>query len=110
MGNRRRAVRNQRIAFSSILFILLVVMVGFILPGAVKAQAASAETSHKYYTSIQVQKGDTLWTIANSYITEEYSSIHDYIEEVCELNHISDNDIHYGQYLTIPYYSDEYLD
>lgn len=109
MRSRRVAVRNQRIAFVSILFVILFILISSILFGSIKAQAASAETSYKYYTSIQVQKGDTLWKIANSYITEEYDSVNDYIEEICSINHIS-HDIHSGQYLTIPYYSDKYLE
>ena len=28
-----------------------------------------------------------------------------YIDEVCSINKISQNEIHAGQYLTIPYYS-----
>lgn len=110
MNSRRVTVRNQRIAFVSVLFVLLFVLISTVLFGSIKAQAASAEVSYKYYTSIQVQKGDTLWGIANNYMTEEYGSVNDYIEEICSINHISDSDIHSGQYLTIPYYSDEFLE
>ena len=39
------------------------------------------ETKDKQFTSIQVQKGDTLWKIAKKYMGNEYSSVDDYIEE-----------------------------
>lgn len=110
MRSRRVAVRNQRIAFISVSFVILLILISSILFGSIKAQAASAETPYKYYTSIQIQKGETLWEIANRYVTEEYDSVSDYIAEICSINHISDSDIHSGQYLTIPYYSDEYLE
>lgn len=110
MRSRRAAMRNQRIVFVSILFVIVFITIGSVLFGSIKAQAAPAETSHKYYTSIQVQKGDTLWSIANTYMTEEYTSMNDYIEEICAINHIHSDHIHSGQYLTIPYYSDEYLE
>ena len=55
------------------------------------------ETKDKQFTSIQVQKGDTLWKIAKKYID-------DYIEEVCQTNHIYDGKITEDMYLVIPYY------
>ena len=36
----------------------------------------------KYYKSIQIHSGDTLWNIAEEYITEDYESVNDYITEV----------------------------
>ena len=39
------------------------------------------------------------------HITEEYRDMNAYIDEVCSINKISQNEIHAGQYLTIPYYS-----
>ena len=33
------------------------------------------ETKDKQFTSIQVQKGDTLWKIAKKYMGNEYSSV-----------------------------------
>ena len=61
-------------------------------------------TKDKQFTSIQVQKGDTLWKIAKKYMGKEYSSVDDYIEEVCQTNHIYDGKITEDMYLVIPYY------
>ena len=47
-------------------------------------------TKEKKFTSIQVKKGDT---------------VDDYIDEVCETNHIYDRQITDGMYLVIPYYT-----
>lgn len=110
MRSRRMAVRKQRITVLTVVLVVLVMLTGCIIFGATKTQAAPAETTYKYYTSIQVQKGDTLWNIASNYMTDEYASVNDYIDEICEINHIAESDIHYGQYLTIPYYSAEYLE
>ena len=38
------------------------------------------ETKDKQFTSIQVQKGDTLWKIAKKYMGNEYSSVDDYLK------------------------------
>lgn len=106
----RGLAQNQKFTVLMGLIIMTVAVAGCIIFGSTKAQAAPAETSYKYYTSIQVQKGDTLWMIASEHITGEYASMNDYIEEICEINHISDSDIHSGQYLMIPYYSNEYME
>ena len=39
------------------------------------AKARELPSGYKYYTSIVVEKGDTLWDIANQYITPEYGDI-----------------------------------
>ena len=73
------------------------------------AKARELPSGYKYYTSIVVEKGDTLWDIANQYITPEYGDISEYIGEVKYLNHLRGDEIHAGEYLTIPYYSDDIL-
>ncbi len=69
--------------------------------------AESNDTHKKYYTTIEVQKGDTLWDISKRYMTEEYSDIQDYMQEVQNINHIDGNHITAGCYLTVPYYAVE---
>lgn len=84
---------------------ILVVMFSIIFLRTTNAQAASTEVSSKYYTSIRVEAGDTLWTIASNYISDNYPNMNEYIQEVCFINHISKDEIHEGQYLVIPYYA-----
>ena len=62
---------------------------------------------YKYYTSIEIGEGSSLWDIAEEYITDEYKSIEEYIEEVKEINHLEEDLIYEGAYLCIPYYSSE---
>ncbi|MGN0143138.1 MAG: LysM peptidoglycan-binding domain-containing protein [Roseburia sp.] len=107
MRSRREAeVRNQKILLGFLFMAIVLIVVSSILFfGTLRANAASTETSSKYYTSIQVEEGDTLWEIADSYMTDEYSDRQEYITEICNMNHISEDTIHAGQYLTIPYYA-----
>lgn len=63
---------------------------------------------YKYYTSIQIEEGSSLWDIAQIYMTEEYASTKEYIEEVKEINHMSSDLLYGGAYLCVPYYSSEY--
>ena len=69
--------------------------------GTIRAQAADETSAYKYYTSIQITPGQTLNDIAGIYMTDDY--------KVCMINHIFPDDIHEGEYLTVPYYSAEYL-
>ena len=63
-------------------------------------------SSHKYFTSYVVEKNDTLWDIAEEYMSPEYDSIYEYIDEVMKSNHLKSTDIRYGQMLILPYYTD----
>ena len=112
---RNRLIRKQKEAQQKrivMLFcsVIAVVLIGSVLFRTTSTQAAPAQERYKYYTSIQIDAGDTLWQIAKEYITDDYSDMHAYINEVCSINHISENEIHAGQYIVIPYYSAEYVE
>ena len=66
------------------------------------ARTNAAESSRKYYTSIMIEPGDTLWSIAYEYITPEYNGIEEYIAELRRLNHLDGDKIHAGRYLAVP--------
>ena len=87
------------------LIILLVITFGSFLS---KAQDNEDEVIYyKYYTSIEIQPGDTLWDLADEYL-ENYESKEVYIKEVSQLNSIKNGKIISGQNLIMPYYSTEY--
>lgn len=72
-----------------------------------EVNAQSEHVNTKYFTTISVEAGDTLWDIAEEYRTVEYASVQDYIDEVKEINHITGDDITTGCYLTVPYYAEK---
>ncbi len=89
-----------------ILFVITVSMI-FILAGGilVHANTIGTESISKYYTSIMIEQGQSLYDIASEHITDGYDSIDQYIEEISFINRIEDtNEIHAGQYICIPYY------
>lgn len=63
---------------------------------------------YKYYTSIEIQSGDTLWSIARRYANEEFISVPDYVDQLKYINHLTSDKIIEGHYLTIMYYSELY--
>ena len=106
----KNKIRRQREMKKN--FLILVMTVCLIVTCSISlsgfrsnAKDESTEVSYKYYKSIAVTGYDTLWSIAEKYMDEEhYDSITDYIEEVKSMNSLTNDTIHYGDYLIIPYY------
>lgn len=81
------------------------IMLGLVLLGCVFRTSANAGYPvGKTFRAIEIQKGDTLLSIANEYADGD-TRIQDYITEVKQINHIHDDRIHSGCYLVIPVYS-----
>ena len=110
--NKMRRVRELRRRFI-VAILTVVIVLGFALSYGVLISQATSEIddiSYKYFTSIEVASGDTLWTIAQEYSdTENYDSIEEYIEEVKNMNHMSSDTLLAGQFLIVPYYSQEFI-
>ncbi len=68
-----------------------------------QVQANSATVVETYYTSIYVQSGDTLWDIADAYMDDSYADKNAYIDEVKEINHITESSLQAGSYIIVPY-------
>lgn len=110
--------RNNRRSYLSVRTIILIFTLLFVLGGvllgsswsdAKRTKAANERPVYKYYTSIQIEEDDTLWSIADCYADEAYQSKSAYIAEVKQLNQIDEDQIHSGQHLLVPYYSEESL-
>ena len=102
--------RNRRAAGQRTGLILLAAVIAVVLfcilisPHSTSAGDLDA-SAEKFYTCYQIQEGDTLWSIAGQFCTEEYPSLQDYIQDVCRINHLSDSDrIYSGRSLCVPYY------
>lgn len=108
LRKREAAVRRQKSIIA--IAIILIVSFGILLGTSMNALASSEKdisSYNKYYVSIRVEDGDTLWTIADEYIAGFNLSKSDYITEVCQINEISENEIHAGDYIVVPYYSQD---
>lgn len=108
LTKREAVVRRQKSILA--LVVLALVVFGILLGTGMNALASSDKdiaSYNKYYVSIRVEGGDTLWTIADEYIDGFNIEKDDYIKEVCEINEISKDDIHAGDYIVVPYYSQD---
>ena len=60
--------------------------------------------TNKYYKTICVEEGDTLWDIAGEYVNGTGVSRQEYIDEVCRLNGLDADEIQAGEYIVVAYY------
>ena len=102
------AIRIKRKCFAGFFVALFVLISAILLTGfSMSAEESSDSSRNKYFTSISVEEGDSLWTIATEYRTEEYNGIDKYIKELKSINNLVDDTIKAGETLIVPYYSDE---
>ena len=115
LKNYRRKCRRQREIRR--IFILTGIAAALVLGLALSCHALLShanteinDISYKYFTSIQIEPGDTLWSLADRYADQEHYASHDqYITEVMSMNHMSSEDLSAGSYLILPYYSPEFI-
>lgn len=106
---RRQQVRCHIIALAASLFLLISIPILFI-SFSTEANDMEHQPSYKYYKSIEISRGDTLWSIANdNFDSDHYKDTYEYVTEVKKLNSLTSDDIIAGSYLIVPYYSPEFV-
>lgn len=108
---RRAAGRTDRI--KNLVIVVLAVALACVVLLRLTATRADAEKrdvpTYKYYTSITVDQGDTLWGLADEYMSDEYDNVYEYMDEIVSINHLTSADsLKAGSTICIPYYSTEY--
>lgn len=107
----RNRLRRQRERRRNITICMLTVCLTLVLSFYANGFRSSArehtmQSEYKYYTSIRIREGDTLWSIARAYMGTHYDSEEAYIEELCRINFLShEEEIRAGRYLIVPYFN-----
>lgn len=100
---RRKAYKSKK--KNPIIFFMasfVIILLCCTLFGAFLALAkGDGQNADKYYKSIQIQSGDTLWNIAEEHKTAEYDSVSEYISDLKQINNLSSDQIQSGQHLII---------
>ena len=100
---RKQIKRNRRISLCmsilSVSFLLAIFFCNFQV-------VAEKPAAFKYYTEVRVDRGDTLWSIADRFMSEEYTSRRAYVREIQKSNNLG-CELQYGQKILVPYYSED---
>ena len=109
--SRRTTVTTPKLLIAGVLTLVFIFVLSF-GTGSFNSDAKAADTNPaevKYYKSIQIQEGDSLWSIATEYMNNNYDSVYDYIDELVTLNQLDDqkiDQIQEGDYLTVAYFAE----
>ncbi len=109
--NRQRRMKQVRRNFAALTFSLLlgITISIFLISFSTEANDMEHQPTYKYYKSIEVAKGDTLWSIAQNHVDEKYfKNTGEYVAEVKKINSLASDNIVAGSYIIIPYYSAEF--
>lgn len=103
----RKRKENHRKIFRFMLIVILV-LISFIFGSFINVFANTNETnssdmsmSNVEYRTVDVEQGDTLWTIAQSQVGSEMD-IRKYVNEIKKLNDIKGSLINEGQIIKLP--------
>ena len=103
---RQREIRNKVVLTIVTLVIVMTAVLSFRSITS-QAQEERAEVTYKYFKSLEIEQGDTLWSIAQEYIDYTYyDGVQDYIDEVLDINNMQNDTVKVGQCIIIPYFSD----
>jgi hypothetical protein len=105
-GRRKQTGKKYRHMAASMIIVIAAVFLLYFKTSAVAANADTPER-YKYYTSVYINRDDTLWDISKEYMTSDYQDIRAYIDEVVSINHLESDEVQYGTTICVPYYSDE---
>ena len=106
-----RELREKRPFFITgvIIFISLLTICCFLYfsNSIVRAKEPSSDIQYKV---VEVQEGDSLWSIARENLEEKsndygFTEIYQYIHEIKKCNNMKSNQINTGCYLMVPYYN-----
>ncbi len=105
----KEVARNKMMILFVVTFLIVL---GSVIYGTIFASAhAGSEESdmqYKYYKSIVIEEGDSLWSIASEYCDKHYTDTQAYIDELVSMNQLKSNKIHAGQHLVIAYYDNQF--
>ncbi len=111
MISRKKRIRMMHIYQMFPLYFLtffLILCFALALSGRLASASATRDADpgglQKRYTSIEIQPGDSLWSIASGHMSAGYGSVQEYIEDIKALNNMKDDEIHSGHFIIIPYY------
>ncbi len=100
LKNRRYRKATRMLGLLTVAILILIVSLCISLVGGDSDVYAAANGSH-LKQSVEVAKGDTLWSIANHYAGKG-RNVREYMNEVKQVNELKSNVLQVGQVLILP--------
>lgn len=108
-GYRKSAAHHaERMGTVRILLLITFAAVVFFLFISSKSVSAVDRQMYKYYTVVEADQGDSLWSIAEDHMSPGYQDCNELIDEMASINHLNSTHIEAGQKIVVPYFSTEY--
>lgn len=93
-----------RVLFPAAFLIAFLLGTFFFFHGTGSVVKADEPLTDIQYKVVEVEYGDSLWSIARENMHPGFSDVYEYIHEVKRCNQLSSDEIEAGCYLMIPYY------
>lgn len=101
----KRSVQKTRQRFFVSCFMLLILVIAVTGHNMLTTLAEEESVNGiPYYSSIEIQEGDSLWKIADRYRKGSRMTTQEYIKQLRRMNGLEGDTIHTGAHLTIVYY------
>ncbi len=104
--NKKSRAKAKTARFLTALIVISVIVCVILFSNKNQAHAVEGTDTvplHKYYKTITIQPGDTLWSIAGEYKMASCST-KDYVDELMLMNNLHNDNITSGMQLLITYY------
>ncbi len=107
--DRKKEVRKQimTLVMTFIIIVFLALTFGGIFSKA-NTPSEQSKLSYKYFKSVVTEYGESLDSISSEFRAAGYDSKDAYLNEIMKINAITTDVIHSGEYLILPYYSNEF--
>ena len=102
--NRRSGKRSLGQRALSVLIMVLFITLVWLIVIHPAAAGRNANAENIQYISLQIEEGDTLWSIASEYRPASQDVFH-YMDQIRNVNHMHTDTIIADRYLIIPVYS-----
>lgn len=90
------------ILIACLIFSILLLSIGII---STSVEAEKSVFHEKTVTSVKIEKGESLWSIAKEYYTEDFGDMKTYVKEIKRSNGLDTDIIHEDSYIIVPYYT-----
>lgn len=106
---RRRAALHRKVRFFAAVTAFAFILISVVSANAVIARAGQGmeKTYEKRYTGIEVERGETVWDIAQEYAVPDCTTVDAMIQEIRFINGLDEDcSVQSGMFLMIPYYAE----